>query len=59
MSARLRIDMVEYKTLCLNTAAPLLTPQVDIRLSFDAAASEARARRIIAMYEVRGLRFGQ
>lgn len=28
---------------------------MDIRLSFDAAASEARARRIIALYEAAGL----
>lgn len=29
--------------------------EVDIRLSFDAAASEARARRIIALYEAAGV----
>ncbi|GBF89350.1 transaldolase [Raphidocelis subcapitata] len=36
-----------------------VSTEVDIRLSFDAAASEARARRIIALYEAAGVPRGR
>ena len=38
----------------LDLVPGYVSTEVDIRLSFDSASSETRARRIIALYEVRG-----
>lgn len=44
---------VQLGRVILGLVRGYVSTEVDIRLSFDAAASEARARRIIALYEVR------
>jgi hypothetical protein len=43
----------------LEVVRGYVSTEVDIRLSFDAAGSEARARRIIAMYEAAGVPRGR
>jgi transaldolase len=47
--------MFEAAALLCSHAALQVSTEVDIRLSFDAATSEARARRIIALYEGAGV----
>jgi hypothetical protein len=46
---------VELGKRILGIVQGYVSTEVDIRLSFDAAASEARARRIIALYEAAGV----
>lgn len=54
----LAIDMlsVNLGRKILDLVPGYVSTEVDIRLSFDSASSETRARRIIALYEVRGVR---
>lgn len=46
---------VELGKRILGIVPGYVSTEVDIRLSFDASASEARARRIIALYEAAGV----
>ncbi|KIY91247.1 transaldolase B [Monoraphidium neglectum] len=46
---------IELGKRILDLVPGYVSTEVDIRLSFDAAASEARARRIIALYEAAGV----
>ncbi|KAI8474024.1 MAG: hypothetical protein J3K34DRAFT_457018 [Monoraphidium minutum] len=46
---------IELGRRILDLVPGYVSTEVDIRLSFDAAASEARARRIIALYEAAGV----
>ena len=53
----LAIDHLSVNLGCkiLAIVRGYVSTEVDIRLSFDAAASESRARRIIALYEAKGV----
>lgn len=46
---------IELGKRILSIVPGYVSTEVDIRLSFDAAASEARARRIIELYEAAGV----
>jgi len=46
---------IELGKRILSIVQGYVSTEVDIRLSFDAAASEARARRIIDLYEAAGV----
>lgn len=47
--------LVRFGTEILNTIPGRVSTEVDARLSFDTAATVARARRIMALYEAQGV----